>query len=615
VARSTLPRRAILAAITVVVVGGGATTAWALTRSSGPSYRTATAQSASVLQTVTSIGTVASANSASVSFPVAGTVERVPVTLGQQVTAGQTLATLDPAALQQQVDSASSTLAAAEQTLATDSASQTISASADSTATTDSLDATPLTRSAPSSPVRSHSAGPGDTGGSGGSGKGGSIGKLQQAVLSAQQAIDQLLTGAELSSCTTSASSQFTIDDVTAAGRSGDTVGVTVSFPSGTSAVLVDSSGSTVMDGAKPLAATISGNSYTFTPVASGTYSIRFTLPATSSTDATCTSAAISDMHAKLTAGDKSLDDAITALTEALEQSAATSGGAGGAPAGSGHTGSAGRAGSVSGSSAASGSRVGSSGSGSSGRVASAADLAADQAHIDAAQASLTVANQDLAAGTLTSPIPGQVADVAITTGQGVSADSPSAVITVIGNGTPVVNTTVALSNLDEVKVGQRASVTVDGDVTPIAATVSQIGIVDTTTGSTTSYPVTVQLIDPVGRLSVGAGAGVTITVKTVSDGLTVPTSAVHALGALHTVEVLAGGKVDTVRVGVGAIGDDRTQITSGLKAGQQVVLANLSEPLPSNNANPGRSGGLGRTGLTGGGLGVGNLATRRGGG
>ena len=53
--------------------------------------------------------------------------------------------------------------------------------------------------------------------------------------------------------------------------------------------------------------------------------------------------------------------------------------------------------------------------------------------------------------------------------------------------------------------------------------------------------------------------------------------------------------------VSIGAVGIDRTQITSGLSAGQRVVLAQLNAPLPTTGTT-GR--GLGRAGLGGGVLG-----------
>ena len=46
---------------------------------------------------------------------------------------------------------------------------------------------------------------------------------------------------------------------------------------------------------------------------------------------------------------------------------------------------------------------------------------------------------------------------------------------------------------------------------------------------------------------------------------------------------VLDGGRPKTVPVGVGAIGSTWTQITSGLRAGQTVVLADMHAALPGS--------------------------------
>jgi hypothetical protein len=82
-----------------------------------------------------------------------------------------------------------------------------------------------------------------------------------------------------------------------------------------------------------------------------------------------------------------------------------------------------------------------------------------------------------------------------------------------------------------------------------------------------------------------GAGASVTIEIAQVSNVLTVPSSAVRTLGTLSTVSVLKNGQAVITRVNLGTVGTDRTQITSGVTAGEQVVLADLKTPLPSGNA------------------------------
>jgi hypothetical protein len=72
------------------------------------------------------------------------------------------------------------------------------------------------------------------------------------------------------------------------------------------------------------------------------------------------------------------------------------------------------------------------------------------------------------------------------------------------------------------------------------------------------------------------------------------------------------------VRVTTGVVGRSRTEIASGLKAGQQVVLADLDEALPSGGSSTGQRrfgtggvGGLGGGGLPGGGAPAGGLGAR----
>ncbi|HEX8760272.1 MAG TPA: hypothetical protein VF734_09930, partial [Pseudonocardiaceae bacterium] len=57
-------------------------------------------------------------------------------------------------------------------------------------------------------------------------------------------------------------------------------------------------------------------------------------------------------------------------------------------------------------------------------------------------------------------------------------------------------------------------------------------------------------------------------------DVLTVPNSAVRKRGDQSSVTIVdADGVQQQVRFQAGLVGDDRTQVISGLKEGQQVVL------------------------------------------
>jgi len=217
------------------------------------------------------------------------------------------------------------------------------------------------------------------------------------------------------------------------------------------------------------------------------------------------------------------------------------------------------------------------------------------------------VAAQSLTGTVLTSPIGGTVAAVTMTKGQTVSANSTSMTVTILGPGQYEVSTTIGLSLIDQLKVGDQAGVTVNGIATPLTGKVSMIGVLSSSsTSATTVYPITV-LLDPTSTtLYQGAGASVAITVDNVANVLTVPTSAVHTTGSQHTVSVLQNGAVSTIAVQIGAVGVDRTQITAGIRSGQEVVLADLNLPMATSAAPVNRA--IGRGGNAGGqgGAGVG---------
>ena len=108
-------------------------------------------------------------------------------------------------------------------------------------------------------------------------------------------------------------------------------------------------------------------------------------------------------------------------------------------------------------------------------------------------------------------------------------------------------------------------------------------------------------------NLALGNGSTATLTITTqhAKSTLAVPTSAVTTSGTSHTVEVLDGNTPRRTRVRVGVVGYTWTQITSGLKQGQQVVLARLSQPLPgsaTSSSSTSNSSSNARTTVNGGG-------------
>jgi hypothetical protein len=308
---------------------------------------------------------------------------------------------------------------------------------------------------------------------------------------------------------------------------------------------------------------------------------------------------------------ESALTKLLSEVAAAVEKLAGSGSGSGGGSGGSGGTGGGGIGG---GGGGGTGGRGGVSGGGTSGATtagpATAAQLAADQASLDSASAELSVARQDLAAASLTAPIAGTVALVNVTPGQQVTGSQGSgttADFVIEGAGGEEATTTVSVSDVGEIRVGQPATITLDGSATPINGQVDAIGILSSTssTGSA-SYPVTIGLAAGSPTLFAGSDAQVAITLAKVSDAISVPTSAVEGIGAASFVTVVRAGKLVRVRVVVGATGPVLTQVSSGLTVGEQVVLADMSSPLPTNT-NPFAARGL-TTG--GGGFGGGRTGT-----
>ena len=98
-----------------------------------------------------------------------------------------------------------------------------------------------------------------------------------------------------------------------------------------------------------------------------------------------------------------------------------------------------------------------------------------------------------------------------------------------------------------------------------------------------TDYRVTIALEDPDESIDNGNVGTVTIVTEQSDSGLAVPTSAISTVGNQHLVTVEDDGSTRQVAVEVGVIGREWTSITSGLTAGQEVVLADLGEALPSS--------------------------------
>ncbi len=123
--RRVLTRRRVLVVAAILLAVGGGLGGWFASQSGSPASRTqiVTVGYGTISQTASASGTIAAANTADLDFGASGRVTAVDVSVGQNVSAGQTLATIDPSALTAQVDEAQATLDSDEAKLSSDQSS------------------------------------------------------------------------------------------------------------------------------------------------------------------------------------------------------------------------------------------------------------------------------------------------------------------------------------------------------------------------------------------------------------------------------------------------------------------------------------------------------------
>ncbi|MCL8251615.1 HlyD family efflux transporter periplasmic adaptor subunit [Aeromicrobium fastidiosum] len=523
-------RRLAAAAIAGVVLVGGGSVAYAQTQSGAGSYRTATVTTGDVDETMGLSGIITASDRQDLSFGAGGTVEKVSVEAGDVVRSGSTLATLDSTDLETAVTKAEATLAKAKAQLETDKASQATTVTDSETPTAATPAKSTPTQSTPTSSTPTQSPALREA-----------LGRLatqQGAVTSAQSAATEAISASKsaLAAQVEACKAAETEEPAPADGEDeGEATGLSQECSDALDAV--QAAQDVVADQQDTLQTALEALSTTLTAAveAVGESSSTRSTPSTPSAP----------------------DDA-----DATPTTPTTPSTSGSTPSGS-----------------------------AGGPTVTAATLAQDQASIDTAEAQLTEAERQLKSAELTAPFAGEILSVSVVEGD-VVADS-DVVIVIKGDGATTVTTTVTLDQIQDVAVGQTASVTPAGAVEATGGTVSSIGLLPDASSGTSTYPVTIELAEPVAAPE-GSTASISVVTGRAESVLTVPSSAVSTT-IRTTVSVLVDGRPVVTPVTVGVVGATRTEITDGLTRGQEIVLADLDADLPSGDSTT--------TSLTGGGF------------
>ena len=225
------------------------------------------------------------------------------------------------------------------------------------------------------------------------------------------------------------------------------------------------------------------------------------------------------------------------------------------------------------------------------------------QAAVDSAKAAVAVAQRALADTTLVAPVAGTIGSVNITAGEistsGATTSGGSAAITVIPDGLFTVSADFAETDAAQVTEGDLAAVTfpaISGALT--TGVVLSVDPMATTSASSSLvvFSVEVSMDSVPAGVQPGMSASISITTDEVSDVLAVPQSAIATIGEVSTVEVLQPDNTSlTAEVTLGLKGDSLTEITSGVTAGQILVIPTGGTSLFPTGGVPGGGGPFSR--------------------
>ncbi|HKB88383.1 MAG TPA: efflux RND transporter periplasmic adaptor subunit [Patescibacteria group bacterium] len=212
------------------------------------------------------------------------------------------------------------------------------------------------------------------------------------------------------------------------------------------------------------------------------------------------------------------------------------------------------------------------------------AEVANDNAYdsIKSATANLASASLSyrLTSPIITAPSTGIIDNITLTPGMVLSNSSTAtttssnrvAVVTTKGN--PIATFNVSEVDVNRVKQGQKATITLDSisdkTFTGVVLTVDKIG---TVASGVTNYPVVISLDTNAPEILPNMAATASIIIDTKSDVLLVPSDAIQtAADGTTSVRVLENGKPVNLEITTGLSSDTQTEVTSGLNEGSQII-------------------------------------------
>lgn len=209
------------------------------------------------------------------------------------------------------------------------------------------------------------------------------------------------------------------------------------------------------------------------------------------------------------------------------------------------------------------------------------ADVAAAQARVEAAQATLNL-------GRITVPFAGTVTQAEPVPGDQVSTGQTAFRVDDLSSF--LVDVEVSEVDINSVSVGQEVTLTFDAILGTTyhgrVVEVGQAGIVDQ---GVVNFTVTVELTDADEQVKPGMTAGVNVVVTQLQDVVLIPNRAVRVVDNKRVVYVLRDGQPQKVEIRLGPSSDSYSSLAGGdIKEGDLIVL---NPPIEFSPGHPGGGG------------------------
>jgi RND family efflux transporter MFP subunit len=198
-------------------------------------------------------------------------------------------------------------------------------------------------------------------------------------------------------------------------------------------------------------------------------------------------------------------------------------------------------------------------------------------------------------------PFDGVIAWIDVKTGETVKVASSTSsdstlLLTMAADNSVIVTADVDESEIDKVKPGQKAIVTLnDKAETKLEGTVITVSKIGTTDNDVVVFTVEIKVALPPIKVNSGMTADVTIMVKARANRLAIPIKAVVERRGKKMVRVAQGSEVVYIPVALGEQVDTNVEVFSGLNEGDQVLIEKAISSSKSKNFKKGsRRKGMG---------------------